>query len=79
MDYICILGGTLMFIASLVGSTVIYAILFGYLTKIFPEYKAFLIIFLIILIFIMMGGGIAVIIGTLLVAKEQHKIGKIII
>lgn len=75
---VCILGGILMFIASIVGTALAYRIIVDEATKRFPEYSTQLELFLTICIFIAMGGGISVIIGSL-IAFKVVPIGKWII
>ena len=74
----CIVGGVLIFIASVVGTAMAYLIIVAEATKRFPEYKTELELFLTICIFIAMGGGISVIIGSI-IALKVIPIGKWII
>ena len=74
----CIIGGVLMFIASIVGSALAYRMIVVEVTKQFPEYAAQLELFLTICIIIAMGGGISVIIGSI-IAFKVVPIGKWII
>jgi hypothetical protein len=74
----CIIGGILMFVASIVGSALAYRLIVDEATKNFPEYAVQLEIFLTICIFIAMGGGISVIVGSI-IAFKVVPIGKWII
>ena len=74
----CIIGGILMVIASIVGNALAYRLIVGFVAERFPEYEAFFLIFLTICILIALGGGISVIIGSI-IAFKVIPIGKWII
>lgn len=74
----CIIGGVLMVVASVVGTAIVYQLILGEASKQFPEYKAQLEIFLTICIIIALGGGISVIVGSV-IALKVIPIGKWII
>ncbi len=74
----CIIGGILMFIASVVGTATTYVLIVSEATKQFPQYKTQLELFLWICIYIAMGGGISVIVGSI-IAVKVIPIGKWII
>ena len=74
----CIIGGILMIIASVVGNALAYRMLVDFAVQSFPAYKTYLMIFLTICIYVALGGGISVIVGTILTFK-MLKIGKWII
>ena len=67
---LCIIGGILMIIASLVGNAMVYQIVVDYIVNQFPGYELILRIFLTICIFIALGGGISVIIGSFITFKS---------
>ena len=77
---ICIIGGLLMFISSVVGSVSFFALVFSEASKHFGA-EAALVLSIILLIFsiVAMGGGISVIIGAILVSREKIGLGKFII
>ena len=75
---LCIIGGILMVIASIVGTATVFRIIVDFLVKRYPNYELFLTIFLGICIFIALGGGISVIIGSIITFKAL-KLGKLII
>jgi hypothetical protein len=66
----CIIGGILMIIASIVGNAALYWIITEYIVGQYPEYAAFLTIVLTICVFIALGGGISVIIGSIITFKS---------
>ncbi|MFX1259625.1 MAG: hypothetical protein ACFFAN_17360 [Promethearchaeota archaeon] len=66
---ICIIGGILMIIASIVGSAANYEGIIEYLTSQYPAYQLYLRIFLTICIYIALGGGISVIVGSIITFK----------
>lgn len=74
----CIIGGILMVIASVVGSVYVYGLIVTEASKQFPEYAAQLELFLMICVIIAVGGGISVIVGSI-IALKVVKIGKWII
>jgi hypothetical protein len=74
----CIIGGILMVIASIVGNALVYRLIVTEVAKRFPEYEAYFLIFLTICILIALGGGISVIIGSI-IAFKVIPIGKWII
>ena len=67
---LCIIGGILMIIASIVGTATTYQIIVDFLSKSFPDYETYLRILLTICIFIALGGGISVIIGSIITFKS---------
>jgi hypothetical protein len=67
-----------MTIASIVGSATAYALIVGEAAKRFPEYESYLVTFLTICIIIALGGGISVIVGSI-IALKIVPIGKWII
>jgi len=75
---LCIIGGILMIIASIVGTATVFRIIVDFLVKRYPNYELFLTIFLGICIFIALGGGISVVVGSILTFKAL-KLGKLII
>jgi len=77
---ICIIGGLLMFISSVVGSVSFFALVFSEASKHLGA-EAALVLSIILLIFsiVAMGGGISVIIGAILVSREKIGLGKFII
>ena len=74
----CLVGGILMFVASIVGSALAYRLIVEEATKHFPEYAAQLELFLTICIIIALGGGVSVIVGSI-IALKVVPIGKWII
>ncbi len=78
--YLCILGGILMIIGSTTGDPGFIAELFNIGSKYLGE-KAVIpfLVFLVIFKIIALGGGISVIIGAIIVAKNHYKLGKLII
>ncbi|MFX1393887.1 MAG: hypothetical protein ACFFAH_09965 [Promethearchaeota archaeon] len=75
---LCIIGGILMIIASIVGNALVYQQIVDYTVNQFPEYETFLRIFLTICIYIALGGGISVILGAI-ITFSALKLGKWII
>ena len=75
---LCIIGGILMIIASIVGNALVYRIIADYLVSQFPRYETLLRILLIVCIFIALGGGISVIIGSFVTFKSLAP-GKLLI
>ncbi|MHA1689835.1 MAG: hypothetical protein ACTSYC_08885 [Promethearchaeota archaeon] len=76
----CIIGGILMFISSIVGNVSFFILVFEIASNIIgPESAVVFSIILQVFFFIAMGGGISVIIGALIVALNQYRIGKFII
>ena len=75
---LCIIGGILMIIASIVGNALVYRIIADYLVSQFPGYETLLRILLIACIFIALGGGISVIIGSFITFKSLAP-GKLLI
>lgn len=65
----CIIGGVLMMIAAIIGSTFVYEIIFGYLSKKQPGLKGIFSILLYTMAYIALGGGISVIIGSIITFK----------
>jgi hypothetical protein len=77
---LCIVGGILMILSSLVGSISFFETLFSLIKAEVGEDVAKVISVIIqILGYIAMGGGISVIIGALLVALDHYRLGKFII
>lgn len=77
---ICILGGILMIIGSVIGSVSFFAILFEFASKyIGKQYAPTFSIVLTIFGFIATAGGISVICGTIIVALDHYKFGKFVI
>ncbi len=67
----CIIGGILMIIASIVGSAAVYAIIFGYIKeRLGGDTGYYMGIVLQICIYIALGGGVSVIIGSLITFKS---------
>ncbi|MBD3342563.1 MAG: hypothetical protein GF353_25915 [Candidatus Lokiarchaeota archaeon] len=78
--FFCILGGILMLLSSVVGSTSFFALVFGIVAKELGTEAAWILsIILLIFSIIAMGGGISVIIGTIIVIREKFRLGKFII
>ena len=75
---ICIIGGILMIIASIVGNALVYRIIIDFLVARYPSYESILRIFLSVCIFIALGGGISVIVGSIITFKAL-KPGKLVI
>jgi len=67
---LCIIGGILMIIASIVGSATTYQMIVDFLSSRFPDYETYLRLFLTICIIIALGGGISVIIGSIITFKS---------
>ena len=77
---LCIIGGILMIISSVVGSVAFFETLFGYIEADVGEDIAKIVSLVIqILGYIAMGGGISVIIGALIVAMDHYRLGKFLI
>ena len=77
---LCIIGGLLMLISSVVGSVSFYALVFAEASKrLGPETTLILSIILMIFTIVALGGGISVIIGAILVSREKIGLGKFII
>ena len=77
---LCIVGGILMIISSVVGSISFFETLFSLIEDDVGEDVAKIVSLVIqILAYIAMGGGISVIIGSLIVAMDHYRLGKIII
>ena len=77
---ICIIGGLLMFISSVVGSVSFFALVFSEASKrLGPETALVLSIILMIFTIIALGGGISVVIGAILVSRDKIGLGKFII
>jgi hypothetical protein len=78
--FLCIIGGILMIISSVVGSISFFELVFSEISAEVGEDAAnILSIILQILAYIAMGGGISVIIGALIVAMNHYRLGKFII
>ena len=77
---ICIIGGILMIISSVIGSITFFETLFSLIEADVGEDVAKIISLVIqILGYIAMGGGISVIIGALIVAMDHYRLGKFLI
>ena len=77
---LCIIGGILMIISSVIGSVAFFETLFSYIEADVGEDVAKIVSLVIqILAYIALGGGISVIIGSIIVAMDHYRLGKIII
>ncbi|MFX0083523.1 MAG: hypothetical protein ACFE94_17385 [Candidatus Hodarchaeota archaeon] len=77
---LCIIGGILMIISSVVGSITFFETLFSLIEADVGEDVAKIVSLVIqILAYVAMGGGISVIIGALIVAMDHYRLGKFII
>jgi len=77
---LCIAGGILMILGSVIGSISFFETIFGYLSAEIGETIAnVLSIVLQVLAYIAMGGGISVIVGALIVSMNHYRLGKFII
>lgn len=77
---LCILGGVLMLIGSIVGNVTFFALIFSVAEEqLGAESAAAFSLILTIFSYIAMGGGISVIIGSLIVMMNKYGIGKFII
>ncbi|MFX1316152.1 MAG: hypothetical protein ACFE9T_09835 [Promethearchaeota archaeon] len=77
---LCIIGGILMIISSIVGSIAFFETLFSLIEADVGEDVAKIVSLVVqILAYIAMGGGISVIIGALIVAMDHYRLGKFII
>jgi hypothetical protein len=77
---ICIIGGILMIISSVIGSITFFETLFSLIEADVGEDVAKIISLVIqILGYIAVGGGISVIIGALIVAMDHYRLGKFLI
>ena len=65
----CIIGGILMVIAAVAGTAYVYGLIVAEASKQFPEYAAQLELFLMICVIIAVGGGISVIVGSIIALK----------
>jgi hypothetical protein len=78
--FLCIIGGILMIISSVIGSISFFELVFSEIsTEVGEDAANILSIILQILAYIAMGGGISVIIGALIVAMNHYRLGKFII
>ena len=78
--WLCILGGILMIISSIIGSVSFFALVFGLASDLLGSEAAFILsIVLIIFAFIAGLGGVAVILGVILVVRDKIGLGKFII
>ncbi len=76
----CIVGGILMIISSTVGSITFFETLYGIIVAdVGPDVAAIVSLVVQILGYIAMSGGIAVIVGALIVAMDHFRLGKFII
>ena len=77
---LCIIGGILMIIGSVVGSITFFETLFDLIEADVGEDVAKIVSLVIqILGYIAMAGGISVIVGSLIVAMDHYRLGKFII
>jgi len=77
---LCILGGIIMIISSLVGSVSFFALVFGIVSDLFGSEVALALSIVLTIFAIIAGlGGIAVIIGVILVTRDKIGLGKFII
>ena len=77
---LCIIGGILMIISSVVGSVAFFETLFGLIEDDVGEDVAKIVSLVIqILAYVAMGGGISVIIGALIVSMDHYRLGKFLI
>ena len=77
---LCIIGGILMIISSVIGSVAFFETLFSYIEADVGEDVAKIVSLVIqILAYIALGGGISVIIGSIIVAMDHYRLGKFII
>jgi len=77
---LCIIGGILIFVSSIVGSASFFTLIFSYASDILgPDSAAIFSLILQIFTYIALGGGISVIIGAIIVALGTYGIGKFII
>ncbi len=77
---LCIIGGILMIISSVIGSVAFFETLFSYIEADVGEDVAKIVSLVIqILAYIAIGGGISVIIGSIIVAMDHYRLGKFII
>jgi len=77
---LCIIGGILMIISSVVGSIAFFETLFDLIEADVGEDVAKIVSLVIqILGYVAMGGGISVIIGALIVAMDHYRLGKLMI
>ena len=78
--FLCILGGALMIIGSMVGNPTIFTFIFGVAAEhVGPKTQSVLSLILNIFTYIALGGGISVISGASLVMMHRYKSGKLII
>lgn len=78
--FLCIIGGILMIIGSVVGSITFFETLFDLIEADVGEDVAKIVSLVIqILGYIAMAGGISVIVGSLIVAMDHYRLGKFII
>ncbi|MBD3214847.1 MAG: hypothetical protein GF311_19705 [Candidatus Lokiarchaeota archaeon] len=76
---LCIIGGILMIIGSVVGDVTFFTMVFSILEDANPGLAPILNLVLRIFTYIALGGGASVIIGSVIVAIGQYGIGKFII
>jgi len=77
---LCILGGILMILSSIIGSVSFFALVFGIASDLLGSEAAYILsTVLIIFAFIAGLGGIAVILGVILVVRDKIGLGKFII
>ena len=77
---LCIIGGILMIISSVVGSIAFFETMFSAIEADVGEDVAKIVSLVIqILGYVAMGGGISVIIGALIVAMDHYRLGKFLI
>ncbi len=77
---VCLLGGILMVIGSVIGSTAFFATLFELASKyVNKEVSMVLTWILVIFSYVSLGGGISVILGAIIAALNHYKLGKLAI
>ena len=77
---LCIVGGVLMILSSMLGSISLFETMYTYIKTEVGVNTARVLFFVIqILAIIAMGGGISVIVGTLIAAMDKIRIGRFII
>lgn len=76
---LCIVGGILMILSSTIGGISFFITVSNIITEEVPELAPILNLILQIFNYIALGGGISVIIGTIIVVIGQYGVGKFII
>ena len=78
--FLCILGGSLMIIGSVIGNPTIFMFIYGVAAEhVGSKTQSVLSVILNIFTYIALGGGISVIGGAIFVMMHRYKIGKLII